>query len=155
MRRRLVWHPYMRQVAMAGGKGLSGGLLNLLKGTQAARLMYLVGAFGATGLYHNLVDVWAANFLRPDPIGDMQFFVSQGVMIWIEGLVLNYAQKRWGLKFNLFWRCVGYVWFVTWIGASQIHYMENMRRHGFWEKDLKLLKYVPGLDQTYPAWVSF
>ena len=134
--------------------GFAGGVLNRPTGRPAAGLAYLGGAFGATGLYHNLVDVWAANFTKLDPIGDMQFFVSQGVMIWIEGLVLNYAQKKLGLKFNLFWRCVGYVWFLTWIGASQIHYVENMRQHGFWEKDLKILKYVPGLDYTCPAWVS-
>ena len=144
----------MRQVAQAGGNVLAKGLLNLPKGTQAFRLAYLVGAFGATGLYHTLVDVWAAGFAGLDPIGDMRFFVGQGAMIWLEGLVVNYARKRWNLRFNLFWRCVGYVWFFVWIGASQIHYMENMRRYGLWEKELKVLKYVPALDRTYPPWMA-
>ena len=135
----------MRQVAHSGGLLVSRDLLKMPKGTFAARLTYLIAAFASTGFYHTIVNVYATGFRAWNPCGDMEFFVLQGVGVFVEGLLIDLVLKSGHGGNKRAWRYFGYVWWACWLGYSQLWYVEQLRQAGLWDVDLKLLKYVPGI----------
>ena len=133
------------QVAHSGGLLVSRDLLRLRKGSFAARFTYLIAAFASTGFYHTMVNIYATNFRSWNPCGDMEYFVLQGMGVFVEGLVIDQA-LRWGFGKNKAWKYVGYLWWACWLGNMQLWYVERLRQDGLWDVDTKILQYIPGLS---------
>ncbi|EHL00840.1 hypothetical protein M7I_3231 [Glarea lozoyensis 74030] len=138
----MVWHQFMRQVAHSGGLLLSRDMFKLPKGSSISRLVYLVGAFASTGFYHTIVTVYATAFRAGlNPCGDLQFFVLQAVGMFMEGWAIDFVlwSGHGGNKTG--WKYFGYLWWASWLGYSCLWYLEELRKAGLWDVDLKVLGY--------------
>lgn len=140
----MVWHQFMRQVAHPGGLLLSRDILRLRKGSFAARGTYLVAAFASTGFYHTIVNIYASGGRGLNPCGDMEFFVSQGVIVFLEGMLIDLVVSS-GHASSKRWKILGYIWCFCCVSYSQLWYVENLRQAGLWDVNIKFLKYVPGV----------
>ncbi|KAH8669561.1 hypothetical protein BGZ60DRAFT_375949 [Tricladium varicosporioides] len=138
----MVWHQFMRQVAHSGGLLLSRDMLKLPKGTSIARFIYLVGAFASTGFYHTIVTVYATGFRAGlNPCGDLQFFVLQAFGMFMEGWMIDLAIWSGHASNKQGWKAFGYIWWACWLGYSQLWYLDELRKAGLWDVDLKVLGY--------------
>ncbi|KAK5096983.1 hypothetical protein LTR24_002424 [Lithohypha guttulata] len=137
----LVWHQLMRQVADGGGS-LMAMVIPFPKRSALGSLMYLVGAFATTGLYHNIVNIFATGFRAGlHPCGDMAF-VQQAFAIFVERYAVDLVKKSGHASNVTGWKIFGYIWTAAAIGFTEIGWVEGLTRAGIWNVDLKVLGYV-------------
>jgi len=128
----------MRQVAADGGK-LVASICPFPKRSAGSRLFYLIGAFATTGLYHNIVNVFATGFRAGlHPCGDMAF-VLMAFAIFIEHYAIDFVKKSGHTSNVAGWKAFGYLWTAAAIGWVEIGWVDGLAKAGVWEVDLKLL----------------
>jgi Membrane bound O-acyl transferase family len=138
----MVWHQFMRQVAHSTGLLFSRDMFKLPKGTAISRLVYLIGAFAGTGFYHAIVTIYATAFRAGlNPCGDLQFFVLQAFGMFMEGWAIDFVLWTGHGGNKTGWKYFGYLWFACWLGYSCLWYLEELRKAGLWDVDLKVLGY--------------
>lgn len=136
-----VWHQLMRQVAEDGGK-LVASICPFPKRSPASKLFYLVGAFATTGLYHNIVNVFATGFRAGlHPCGDMAF-ILMALMVFIESYAIKFVKDSGHASNVAGWKLFGYVWTAVAIGWVEIGWVDGLAKAGIWEVDFKLLNFA-------------
>ncbi len=112
------------------------------KGSPWSRLFYLIGAFATTGLYHNIVNVFATGFREGlHPCGDMAF-IYMAFAIFIEHYAIQFVKQSGHASNVAGWKMFGYLWTAAAIGWVEIGWVDGLVKMGVWDTDLKLLKYA-------------
>lgn len=131
----------MRQVAEDGGKTLAS-VCPFPKRSAASKLFYLVGAFATTGLYHNIVNVFATGFRAGlHPCGDMAF-ILMGILVFIESYAIKFVKQSGHASNTEGWKVFGYLWTAAAIGWVEIGWVDGLAKAGVWDVDLKLLGFA-------------
>lgn len=63
--------------------------------------------------------------------GAFAFFMGQAAAIVIEHQAIELG-KKFGFKDSMFWRLVGFVWTVTFVGATCQKWLGSTMEHGMW-----------------------
>jgi hypothetical protein len=131
----------MRQVADGGGS-LIAMVIPFPKRSALGSLCYLIGAFATTGLYHNIVNVFATGFRAGlQPCSDLGF-VQMAVPILMERYAIDFVKKSGHASNVAGWKMFGYLWTAVAIGFIEIRWVEGLVGVGIWEVDLKVLGYA-------------
>lgn len=126
---RIVWHQNCRRICTAPALFLVRDVLHLRKGSFASRYLQLFLGFFISAIIHSTAGMLCNRTFFDD--WAFATFMAQPVALSMEYHVINFA-KFCGLRQSPFWRLVGYLWVLGWIGFSFRFYMSALIVRGMW-----------------------
>ncbi|KAF8639114.1 hypothetical protein AX17_001729 [Amanita inopinata Kibby_2008] len=156
-----TWHQLLRRFLTVHGQWVAEDVLALKRGTIAFYVR-LVTAFLISGLIHSGIDYalysgtvswqWSYRWCHwcgedgdryadvvpgtPSGGGAMSFFMLQPVAIFMEDMVIRYANQILKANVRSHWRCwnfLGYIWVLTWFTFCMPMWLDPLIQAGMTE----------------------